>query len=244
MISISKRELFIESWEIFKKNAQFFFNVGILLFVIQHMIPIMLGVLFVPYSIPYFIFHLGYLFVTTGVSLWVMMQILKVLRSQPTDSFKNLFRYFSLVFRAIGGSFIITFSLVMIGMIIFTIFADHMNIDFETATLEVIIGAITSSTMLSVIALGYFIGGSYLWIKAYFFIYYIIDKDMGAMASIKQSLHVTAGYEADLFIVWIATVFMNFAGILFYGIGLIFTLPYTLIILTMFYHRYLSESKK
>ena len=240
MISISKRELFIKSWELFKNNAQFFFNIGILLFTIQHMIPMMLGVVFIPYSIPYFIFHLVYLLVTTGVSLWVMMQILKVLRSQPTDSFNNLFRYFPLVFRAIGGSFIITFSLVMIGMIIFTIFANQMDIDFETATLEVIIGAITSSTMLSVIALGYFISASYLWIKSYFFIYYIIDKDMGALDSIKYSLHATAGYEADLFILWIATVVMNFAGILLYGIGLMFTLPYTLIVLSMFYNRYLS----
>ena len=162
MISVSKRELFIKSWELFKKHRQFFLNIGILLFTIQHMIPIMIGMFFVPYSMPYFIFHLAYLLVTTGISLWVMMQILKVLRSQPTDSFKNLFQYFPLVFRAIGGSFIITFGLVMIGMIIFTIFSDQMNVDFETATLEVIIGAITSSTMLSVIALGYFMGASYL----------------------------------------------------------------------------------
>ena len=243
MISISKRELFIKSWELFKNNAQFFFNIGILLFTIQHMIPIMIGLFFVPYSIPYFMFHLVYLLVTTGVSLWVMMQILNVLRSQPTDSFKNLFRYFPLVFRAIGGSFIITFTLVMIGMVIFTIFADQMNVNFETATLEVIIGAITSSTMLSLIALGYFMGASYLWIKSYFFIYYIIDKDMGALSSIKYSLHATAGYEADLFILWVATVVMNFAGILLYGVGLMFTLPYTLIVLSMFYTHYLIVKK-
>jgi hypothetical protein len=244
MISVSKRELFIKSWELFKKNSRFFFNIGILLFTIQHMIPMMIGTFFVPYSMPYFIFHLAYLLVTTGISLWVMMQILKVLRSQSVDSFKNVFQYFPLVFRAIGGSFIITFGLVMIGMVIFTIFSDQMNIDFETATLEVIIGAIASSTMLSVIALGYFMGASYLWIKAYFFIYYIIDKDMGALASIKHSLLVTGGYEADLFIIWIATVVMNFTGILLYGIGLMFTLPYTLIVLSMFYTRYLSEPPK
>ena len=31
MISISKRELFIKSWELFKNNAQFFFNIGYIL---------------------------------------------------------------------------------------------------------------------------------------------------------------------------------------------------------------------
>jgi len=244
MISISKRELFIKSWELFKNNSQLFFNIGILLFTVQHMVPIMLGAFFAPYSATYFIFHLIYLLLTTGISLWVVVQILKLLRSQSTDDFKDILKYFPLVFRSIGGSFIITFALVLIGLVIFTLFSDHMNIDFETATAEVIVSAITGSTMLSVVALGYFMGASYLWIKAYFFIYYIIDRDMGALTSIRYSLRATGGYEADLFIVWIATIIMNFAGILLYGVGLMFTLPYTLIVLSMFYHRYLSQPSK
>ena len=210
----------------------------------EDMIPIIIGLFFVPYSMGYFVFHFAYLLVTTAVSLWVIIQMLRVLRSQSPDSFVNIFQYFHRVFRAIGGSFIITFGLVIIGMLIFTMFADQMSIDFETATLEVIIGAITSSIVLSVIALGYGMGASYLWIKAYFFIYYIMDKDMGALASIKHSLHATGGYEADLFIIWIITICLNFIGILAYGIGLIFTLPYTLIILSIFYDRYLSERQR
>tara|TARA_B100001123_G_scaffold374334_1_gene439564 strand:+ start:2988 stop:3722 length:735 start_codon:yes stop_codon:yes gene_type:complete len=244
MISISKRELFIKSWELFKNNSQLFFNIGILLFTVQHMVPIMLGVFFVPYSVTYFIFHFAYLLLTTGISLWVVVQILKVLRSQQTDSFMEILKYFPLVFRAIGGSFIVTFTLVSIGLIIFTLFSDQMAIDFETATLEVILGAITSSTFLSIIAMGYLIGVSYLWVKAYFFIYYIIDDNASAFSAIQNSLKATNGYEADLFIVWIATVIMNFIGILLYGIGLMLTLPYTLIVLSSFYHQYLSTSRK
>ena len=244
MISISKRELFIQSWELFKNNSRFFLNVGILLFVIQHMIPMIIGLFFAPYSLPYFVFHFAYLLITTSVSLWVIVQILRVLRSQATDSFKDIFLYFSRVSRAIGGSLIITLSLVITGMLIFSIFGNQLNIDLETATLEIIGRAIISSTSLSVVVLGYCMGATYLWIKAYFFIYYIMDSDAGTIEAIKQSLGSTRGYEAELFIVWISTIFMNSMGILLYGVGLVFTLPYTLIVLSMFYHRYLSNINK
>ena len=244
MISISKRELFIQSWELFKNNSRFFLNVGILLFVIQHMIPIIIGIFFTPYSLSYFVFHFAYLLITTSISLWVIVQILRVLRSQDTDSFKDIFRYFYKVYRAIGGSLIITLSLIIMGILIFSMFGNQLNINLETATLEVISKAIISSTYLSIIVLGYGIGATYLWIKAYFFIYYIIDNDTGIMESIKQSLNSTRGYEAELFIVWISTILMNFLGIILYGVGLIFTLPYTLIILSIFYNRYLSKIKK
>tara|TARA_B100000700_G_scaffold212241_1_gene233364 strand:- start:1094 stop:1831 length:738 start_codon:yes stop_codon:yes gene_type:complete len=244
MISISKRELFIQAFELFKGNAQFFINIGILLFVVQHMLPIMIGILFVPYSASYFIFHIGYLFITTTISLWAIAQMLKILRSQPTDSFQTLFIYFPKVLRAIGGSFVITFSLLMIGVILFSILGSQINLDWEIATLEMIGHAILNSTLLSVITLVYFIIATYLWIKTYFFIYYIIDQDLSLIESIKKSLHSTKGYEGDLFIVWVSTILMNFLGITFYGIGLMLTLPYTLIILSMFYAKYLCKIKE
>ena len=56
--------------------------------------------LFPAYSIPYFIFHITYLIVTTTISLWAIMQILQILRKQATDSFKSLFIYFPKVFQA------------------------------------------------------------------------------------------------------------------------------------------------
>jgi uncharacterized membrane protein len=129
-------------------------------------------------------------------------------------------------------------------MLIFSIFGNQLNIDLETATLEIIGRAIISSTSLSIVVLGYCMGATYLWIKAYFFIYYIMDSDAGTIEAIRQSLGSTRGYEAELFIVWISTIFMNSMGILLYGVGLVFTLPYTLIVLSMFYHLYLSNINK
>jgi len=243
MISISKRELFIKSFEMFKINARFFVNIGILLFSIQHIIPIMLGVFFTPYSIPYFIFHMTYLLITTTISLWVMMQILKILRSKPIDSFQNIFIYFPKVFQAIGGSFIITFSIIIFGMILLlTIFSIDINADMET--LETILKSIANSKSGVITILGYSILSTYLWIKAYFFIYYIVDQNLGALEAIKKSLIITTGYEGDLFILWVSTIIINFLGMLLYGIGLILTLPYTLIVLSMFYKNYLCHVKE
>ena len=243
MISISKRELFIKSFELFKKNAQFVINIGILLFVIQHMIPIIIGMLFPAYSIPYFIFHITYLVVTTTISLWAIMQILQILREQATDSFKSLFIYFPKVFQAIAGSFIITFSLVILGMIVL-LTTSSIDMSAENITIKMLLQSITNSTIGIIVVLGYCIGATYLWIKAYFFIYYIVDQNLGAIQAIKKSLDMTTGYEGDLFVLWISTICMNFLGILLYGIGLLFTLPYTLILLSMFYTKYLCAIKE
>ena len=241
MISISKRELFIKSFELFKKNAQFVINIGILLFVIQHMIPIIIGMLFPSYSIPYFIFHITYLVITTTISLWAIMQILQILREQATDSFKSLFIYFPKVFQAIAGSFIITFSLLILGMIVL-LTTSSIDMSAENITMEMLLQSITNSTIGIVVVLAYCIGATYLWIKAYFFIYYIVDQNLGAIQAIKKSLDMTTGYEGDLFVLWISTICMNFLGILLYGIGLLFTLPYTLILLSMFYTKYLCAN--
>ena len=46
MRSINKRELFIQAWDLFKGNAQFLINVGILIFLIQMLIPNLLDSLF------------------------------------------------------------------------------------------------------------------------------------------------------------------------------------------------------
>ncbi|MAQ43497.1 MAG: hypothetical protein CMG25_03325, partial [Candidatus Marinimicrobia bacterium] len=151
--------------------------------------------------------------------------------------------YFPKVFQAIAGSFIITFSLVILGIIVL-LTTSSIDMSAENITMEMLLQSITNSTIGIIVVLGYCIGATYLWIKAYFFIYYIVDQNLGAIQAIKKSLDMTTGYEGDLFVLWISTICMNFLGILLYGIGLLFTLPYTLILLSMFYTKYLCAIKE
>ena len=240
MQTVSKRELFIRSWELYKKHVQFLFNIGILLFAVQHFIPVLMGAIFVPYNTPYFLFHFAYLFVTTGVSLGVMVQLLRIIREQDINDFSHIFRYFHKVFASISGSFIITFSFVFIGLLIMSVSNIQSEIDIYTFNLEEIIAYIMQSNMIYV-AIIYGILVTYLSIKTHFFVYYIIDKNHGPITALKNSFQATNGYEADLFIVWVVILSINFIGILMYGIGLLFTLPYTLLTLSAFYNAYLEN---
>ena len=243
MISISKRELFIKSWILFKENLSFLFNLGILLFSIQHIVPMMMNTLITNYSITYIIFHIIYLFITTTVSLWSIAQILNIIKQKKIDEFANITTYSPLVLRSIAGSFILTFSLILIGISIFTLFSDQLNVNFETANFDAIFQAIQNSTLISIILISYIIASSYIWVKSYFFIYFIIDDKMGALQAIKYSFKVTNGYEADLFILWFSTICINFIGLLLYGVGLIFALPFSMMVLSLFYYKHLYKIK-
>ena len=61
MRSINKRELFIQAWDLFKGNAQFLINVGILIFLIQMLIPNLLDSLFDGINLQYLLYRFTYL---------------------------------------------------------------------------------------------------------------------------------------------------------------------------------------
>ncbi len=238
---VSKRELFIECWNLFKQHSKFLINIGILLFTFQHVLPILIGSMISEYSPMYFFFHFSFLGITTTISIWVIVQMLKIIRDDSTDSLMNVFRYYPKVIRAISGSLIITLAIIMMGVFLIIILSYALGIELDTVNSDQIGKSISSSSILSMIILIYLVVSSYLWVKAYFFIYYIIDRDMKVIESIKTSLIATNGYEADLFIIWISTVALNFLGIILYGLGLIFTLPFAMLILTSFYNQFLCS---
>lgn len=240
MRSVSKRELFSSAWELYKKHSQFLFNVGVLLFSVQHFIPMVMSVVFGSYSPMYFVFHFAYLFITTAISLGVIAQMLKIIRELDIGSFSDIFMYFHKAFASIAGSFIITFSFVLMAMILLSAFDVQSEIDIASADLEILKSYILNSNLLYVL-IGYIIAVSYLSIKTHFFVYLIVDKDLGVIAALKESFIRTTGYEAELFIIWVLIVALNLVGVLMYGIGLLFSLPFTLLTLSLFYKRYLSD---
>ena len=60
MQSISKRELFIEAWEIYKENGAFMLHIGFIMFAIQVLMTSIIDGVIPPYSIYYYLYQ--YLF--------------------------------------------------------------------------------------------------------------------------------------------------------------------------------------
>lgn len=63
----------------------------------------------------------------------------------------------------------------------------------------------------------------------------IVDKNLGAVDSLKASWRLMNGHKLQFFILLILISFVNMLGMLACGLGLIFTYPVSLVALTMFY---------
>ena len=64
----------------------------------------------------------------------------------------------------------------------------------------------------------------------------ILDGQMGIMEVFSKSARMTNGSKMELFILYILLGLLNFAGALLFGIGLLFTVPLTMIVVAFVYN--------
>jgi uncharacterized membrane protein len=77
-----------------------------------------------------------------------------------------------------------------------------------------------------------------IWsIKFRFFPYFVVDQKMGPIKSLKESSRVTDGAKWDLFLFIVLLGLINLAGALALVVGLLFTIPTTIIALAFVYHK-------
>ncbi len=89
----------------------------------------------------------------------------------------------------------------------------------------------------SLLYLGMFIGGLALFIvpgiywglKYQFSTYLILEKGMTLTEAFEKSAEMVAGYEWDLLAYWLLMLMLNTIGLLLFGVGIIFTLPITIV---------------
>jgi uncharacterized membrane protein len=78
--------------------------------------------------------------------------------------------------------------------------------------------------------------GIYWAIKYFFFFYYIVDKDMGTMESLRASGELTNGHKWSLLWLWIVLILINMLGAILCLVGLLVTIPLTLMATVYVYH--------
>ncbi len=205
------------------------------MFCLQFIIPMLLDSMFVEQNMQFFVYKLCYSILTTGITLGIIIQILAIIRYNDTGNIYDIVNYFHKLPFVYIGSVLLTITFVGIGVIILFLFGGISDFDFNNIN-DLNESILNSKLIIGII--GYIIIVTYLSIKSHFFIYYIVDKDMGAIDAIKNSLLATNGYEADLFIIWVLLVLINFVGIVFFGVGLLFSLPYTILVTALLYNKY------
>lgn len=81
------------------------------------------------------------------------------------------------------------------------------------------------------------IPGIYLAITFGFFGYNIVDKEHGIVESIEQSAAITKAQKGDLFVFGVVLVLFNLAGAIALGIGLLITVPVSMLAMAYVYRK-------
>ena len=239
MRSINKRELFIQSWELFKGNLQFLINVGVLIFLVQMLVPNLLDSLFNEINLQYILYRFAYLLIVTGITLGVTVQLIKITRLGVIENFSDIFNYFHKIIVSLMGSLLVGLALGFLGIIFIVLFMGISSLNLES--LELIMKGEEISGPLSIGVMGYLIIVTYLSLKTNFFSYFILDKNMGPVEALSESLTRTTGLEFELFIIFAILALSNLIGALLFGLGLLFTIPYSWLVVSVIYTRYLSD---
>lgn len=239
MRSINKRELFIQSWDLFKGNAQFLINIGVLIFLVQMLIPNLLDGFFNQMSIQYILYRITYLLLVTGVTLGVTAQMIKVTRLMTIESFSDVLNYYHKILTSITGSVLVALAFGVLAVIFIILFMGVSSLSIES--IESMAKGDEVSGPLMIGFMGYIVIIAYLSLKTNFFTYFIVDKDMGPIDALRESLTRTTGLEFELFTIYSILALLNLIGALLFGIGLLFTIPYSWMVISIIYTRYLSD---
>lgn len=85
------------------------------------------------------------------------------------------------------------------------------------------------------------IPGIYLAITFGFFGYNIVDKEHGIVQSIEQSAAITRGRKGELFAYGVGLIFFNLLGLLALGVGVLVTIPVSLLATAYVYRKLNGE---
>lgn len=107
--------------------------------------------------------------------------------------------------------------------------------------LPYILASVIVGVMVAIGFVFLIVPGIYLAITFGFFGYNIVDKNHGIMESIEQSAAITRAQKWDLFGFGVALFFFNLAGALALGIGLLITVPVSMLALAYVYRKISGE---
>lgn len=139
-------------------------------------------------------------------------------------------------------------SILSLGIINITLkFVDGQKPDFKdlyytTKLFNFILASLIKAVVVIVGFILLIIPGIILSIKFQFFEYFIVDKKMDAVDSLKASWKITKGVKWNLFLFGLLLALINILGFLCFIIGLVIAVPLTMVANTWVYRKLLSQS--
>lgn len=162
----------------------------------------------------------------------VLLIVLFNLLPSVIDSFFSDTNWFAPTVR---GIFIILIALVTLGIVRTTL----KSVDRQEPTVvelfhlhlffRYVVTALIYLFMVVGGLLFFIIPGIYWGLKYQFATYLVIDEKMTIAKSFHESSKMVKGHEWDLFAYWLLMFMLNLVGLLFFGIGLVITMPVTFV---------------
>lgn len=89
----------------------------------------------------------------------------------------------------------------------------------------------------------FIVPGLYIWARYGFYPFIILDKNSGPLEALNLSAEITHGNRWHVFLLFFACTILDILGALFFGIGLLITIPITLLALAIVYRQLASRAK-
>ncbi|MDO9513636.1 MAG: hypothetical protein Q7J59_03380 [Elusimicrobiota bacterium] len=108
---------------------------------------------------------------------------------------------------------------------------------FDKRIVTVFVASILYGLMVFIGTLLLIVPGIILGIKFMYFAYFIVDKNAGIMESLRKSSELTSGSKTNIFLLALLLWLINAAGALCLGIGLIITIPLSMVAVAYVYRK-------
>lgn len=191
---------------------------------------------------------------TTKKNLWFLIGIVVIIifiNSLPQITNSQLQNNdASLLLALTGIVFWILNMLVNIGSINISLkLADQKKAEFSDLfneyrlLLPFIGGSILYAIIVVVGLLLFIVPGIYLGIRYHFYSYFIVDKGFSPIEALKESAKITNGVKWKLFTLSFILVLINLFGLLLLFVGLLITIPVTMIAYAHVYRKLLHHQK-
>lgn len=119
----------------------------------------------------------------------------------------------------------------------------YSDLFYYTPIVNYVAGSILYGLIVGLGIILLIIPGIYFAIKYQFYGYLIIDKGFGPVAALKKSAEMTKGVKWNLFLFGLLIAGINILGVLALFIGLLWTMPTSIIALAFVYRKLLSQVK-
>tara|TARA_B100000579_G_C22774070_1_gene825609 strand:- start:471 stop:1205 length:735 start_codon:yes stop_codon:yes gene_type:complete len=239
-MKINLNKIFKDSWKLFSQNFLLLISMISIILFVSGLMNIILSKAVEGSDTQRIVFSIASNLFNMGITLGSIRIIINIIQEKPARLIQ-LFENFHLLGHYLLGSLIF-------GFILFASVLPLLFFSFKTESIlgllkNIIGGELDESIKILFVESNPFVIFLIfsiviiVAIRVQFYPYFIILKESNPIDALIGSFNITKTYFNSLFVLGIILMLINLLGILFFGIGLFFTLPFSMLTLGIMFYR-------